>query len=135
MTVEKLFTPDDLSVYLGIPTRTLGYMRIRGTGPPFARIGRHVRYRPSDVDAWLEANAVEPRPRSLSEEIRDALEGSTPGPWFTEAGGIYNATRSYLVVPTGDSEQDRADAALIAAAPSLLARAADALDALDGGSS
>ena len=40
----------------------------------------------------------------------------TPTPWFCENDGIYNAARSYLITPTGDSDQDRADAAHIVAA-------------------
>ena len=38
---------------------------------------------------------------------------TTPRPWFVESDGIYDATRSRLVVPIGDSDQDRADAELI----------------------
>lgn len=30
--------------------------RLEGTGPPYIKIGRSVRYRASDVEDWLEAN-------------------------------------------------------------------------------
>ena len=50
------------------------------------------------------------------ERDRELVEGATPKQWFCELDGIYNAGRSYMVVPTGDSEQDVADAAFIAAA-------------------
>ena len=52
------------------------------------------------------------------EAIRARVEAATPGEWFTESDGIYNASRSYLVTPTGDSDQDRADAGFIAHARS-----------------
>ena len=54
------------------------------------------------------------------EAIRARVEAATPGEWFTESDGIYiyNASRSYLVTPTGDSDQDRADADFIAHARS-----------------
>lgn len=60
---------------------------------------------------------------SAAERLRELADAATPGPWFTETGGVYNATRGYLVVPTGDSDQDRADAAFIAAAnPAVVAQ-------------
>ncbi len=46
-----------LAEVLGIPDRTLLAWRNDRTGPPFVRIGRHVRYRVSDVQAWLEEAA------------------------------------------------------------------------------
>ena len=47
--------------YLGgkvspVSPRTLQRWRMEGAGPLFARIGRLVRYRQSDLDAWLKAN-------------------------------------------------------------------------------
>lgn len=30
----------------------------KGQGPPFIKVGRLVRYRRSDVDAWLRANTI-----------------------------------------------------------------------------
>lgn len=43
------------------------------------------------------------------------MSAPTPGPWFVEADGVYNETRSYMIFPIGDSEQDRVDAAHICA--------------------
>jgi len=45
-----------LSAYLGgIPERTIYNWRLRGQGPPAYRVGRHLRWRRSEVDAWLDA--------------------------------------------------------------------------------
>lgn len=46
-------TIDQLSDFTQIPKQTLYRWRSEGVGPPGLRLGRHVRYRRSDVDAWL----------------------------------------------------------------------------------
>ena len=56
-TDERLMTIDDLSEMLGIPIETLYGWRHRGQGPQGYRVGRHVRYRRSTVEAWLEGQA------------------------------------------------------------------------------
>jgi excisionase family DNA binding protein len=43
-----------VATYLRVPVRTLDRWAYLGTGPRFYRIGRHARYRMSDVVAWLE---------------------------------------------------------------------------------
>ena len=40
---------------LGITPETLRNWRWRGEGPPFLKLGRAVRYRLSDLSAWLDA--------------------------------------------------------------------------------
>jgi excisionase family DNA binding protein len=52
-----LLTIDEVADYLGVPARTVEAWRYKGTGPPGFRIGKHVRYRPEDVDRWLEQQA------------------------------------------------------------------------------
>lgn len=47
-------TPEELSAYLGVPIQTLYRWRHQGDGPSGMRVGRHVRYRRSTVDAWLD---------------------------------------------------------------------------------
>jgi excisionase family DNA binding protein len=56
-TDERLMTIGDLSEMLGIPIETLYGWRHRGEGPQGYRVGRHVRYRRSTVEAWLEGQA------------------------------------------------------------------------------
>ena len=53
-STERLMSPADVSEMLGIPINTLYRWRVRGEGPTGYRVGRHVRYRRSAVDAWLE---------------------------------------------------------------------------------
>jgi excisionase family DNA binding protein len=50
-------TPE-VAAYLGVPVQTLYVWRTKGEGPPAVRVGRHLRYRWSDVDTWVEQQAV-----------------------------------------------------------------------------
>lgn len=51
--VRPLWRISDVSAYLGVPVATLYQWRHLGTGPKAYRLGKHLRYRQSDVDAWL----------------------------------------------------------------------------------
>ena len=55
-STERLMTPAEVSEMLGIPINTLYRWRVRGEGPTGYRLGRHVRYRRSTVEAWLETH-------------------------------------------------------------------------------
>ncbi len=50
-------TVQEVSDYLQIPVATLYAYRSRGGGPKAARIGKHLRYRRADVDAWIDSKA------------------------------------------------------------------------------
>ena len=54
----RLLTLDEVSAQLGIPVNTLRYWRQVGTGPASIKVGKHVRYRQSDVDGSLTANTT-----------------------------------------------------------------------------
>jgi excisionase family DNA binding protein len=51
--VEKLLTLQQLAELLGVPEATVYQWRSKGYGPRGLRVGKHVRYRPSDVEKWL----------------------------------------------------------------------------------
>ena len=51
----------DAARYIGLSRAYLRQARQRGGGPAYVRIGRAVRYRVNDLDAFLEAHRVEPR--------------------------------------------------------------------------
>ena len=53
-TIDRLMTLAELAELLGVPVNTVDQWRTRGEGPPGYRIGRHVRYRRSAVEIWLE---------------------------------------------------------------------------------
>ena len=59
---EPLVAPKRVSEFLGeIAEQTLANWRSAGTGPPYHKIGNQVRYRLSEVAAWVESQKV---PRS-----------------------------------------------------------------------
>ncbi len=51
----SLLNTDQAAMYLNLAKATLESMRVRGGGPLFIRLGRAVRYRPEDLDAWIGA--------------------------------------------------------------------------------
>lgn len=59
---EPLMSTDGVAEYLVVPVKTVYRWREHRTGPPGFRVGRHVRYRRSDVDAWIEGQLDAERP-------------------------------------------------------------------------
>ena len=55
---ERLLTIREVGAYLGIPVPTLYQWRYVGKGPKAAKLGRHLRYRRADVEAWLDDQLV-----------------------------------------------------------------------------
>ena len=53
-TRERLLTVEELADYLGVPVATLYQWRHRGEGPSGFRVGRYIRYRWVDVEAWID---------------------------------------------------------------------------------
>ncbi len=53
--MDKLLTDDDLAALTGRGKSSWQKDRLAGAGPRFIKVGRLVRYRPSDVQAWLDA--------------------------------------------------------------------------------
>ncbi|MYS25174.1 DNA binding domain-containing protein, excisionase family [Streptomyces sp. DvalAA-14] len=54
-----LATPMAVSEYLGVPVATLYQWRHRGVGPRAHKLGRHLRYRWSEVEAWVDEQATD----------------------------------------------------------------------------
>lgn len=55
--MERFLTTEDLGELFGIHPKTAAAWRIQGRGPRFLRIsGGTIRYRQSDVEAWLRAS-------------------------------------------------------------------------------
>jgi hypothetical protein len=57
----RLWTAQDVAGYLGVPIATLYQWRYLGTGPVAYRVGRHLRYDPATVRAWLNEHASRER--------------------------------------------------------------------------
>lgn len=50
---DELLDRAQLCALLKIPASTPYAWRYRGVGPPAMKVGKHLRWRRSDVDAWL----------------------------------------------------------------------------------
>ncbi len=57
--MERLLSTEELAEYLGLPIGTLYRWSYVKTGPKALSVGRHLRYRESDVTKWLEEQAKE----------------------------------------------------------------------------
>jgi predicted DNA-binding transcriptional regulator AlpA len=51
---EPLWDEKEYAAYRRCSLSTVQHERSNGTGPPYLKLGHHVRYRPSAVKAWLD---------------------------------------------------------------------------------
>jgi excisionase family DNA binding protein len=58
-TDERWLSRRELADRLGLPIKTLAQWASKGSGPQYALMGRHVRYRLSDVIEWEAAQVVD----------------------------------------------------------------------------
>ncbi|TXS72428.1 AlpA family transcriptional regulator [Streptomyces sp. sk2.1] len=56
---DRYLTPVDLADLLGVPVETVYQWRRKRTGPRGFRVGRHVRFDPEDVRAWVQCQIEE----------------------------------------------------------------------------
>ena len=61
---ERCPRPQELADGYGLPAETLAQWASKGTGPRYARMGRHVRYRLSDV--------IDRETKRIQDELGDA---------------------------------------------------------------
>lgn len=54
-TVEKLWSTQELADFLNLPIQTIYQWRKRNYGPPGRKMGRHIRYRRSEVERWIDS--------------------------------------------------------------------------------
>lgn len=59
----ELPTPEYLdtvqaAAYVGLTRKQMEHLRVRGGGCPYSKIGRHVRYRRSDLENWMADRRV-----------------------------------------------------------------------------
>jgi predicted DNA-binding transcriptional regulator AlpA len=56
-------TQEEAASFLGLKPSTLAAWRHQGRGPRYLKIGRSCFYLESDIEAWLDAQAVVPMPK------------------------------------------------------------------------
>ncbi|MFF8728176.1 helix-turn-helix domain-containing protein [Streptomyces sp. NPDC015171] len=50
---DRYLTPDDIAEMFGVPLETVYQWRRKRTGPLGFRVGKHLRYDPADVRAYV----------------------------------------------------------------------------------
>jgi len=75
MSYDPLLTPRDASAFLGLSRSGLAKLRLTGGGPPFIKLGRQVRYRLGDLEAWLRG------------EVRSSTSDPGPQPFHKDDEG------------------------------------------------
>jgi len=53
-----LLKTQEAARFLSLSSRTLERLRLSGDGPRFCKLRRSVRYRQSDLEAWLAARSI-----------------------------------------------------------------------------
>jgi excisionase family DNA binding protein len=61
LEASRLLTSEEVAAYLQVPVRTIHNWRSERKGPRASKVGRHLRFRRADVEAWLDQQADAPR--------------------------------------------------------------------------
>jgi predicted DNA-binding transcriptional regulator AlpA len=56
--MNRLLDTEEASAMLGVKKSWIEQRRMRNEGPPFVRIGRLIKYRECDLEAYVERNLV-----------------------------------------------------------------------------
>ena len=75
---DGILTIDEAAAYLAIPKSTLYTWRTRraGFGPRAVKLGGCLRYRRSDLDAWVVAHLEDVE----TDDVQDSQRGKAPNP-------------------------------------------------------
>ena len=55
---DPLMTTAEVAAYLRVPVTTIHYWRHLETAPRAMKVGKHLRWRRTDIDAWLDEQAA-----------------------------------------------------------------------------
>jgi len=80
--LDPVVTLSQLAAQVGVSVQTLYDLRSQGRGPRGFRVGRELRFRVSEIDAWLtqmEADDAERHPRARRASPRSVSPPRAPG--------------------------------------------------------
>lgn len=67
--LEKMLSTRELAEYLGVQPQAIYDLRCDGRGPRAVHVGRELRYRVSEIQAWIDRMS---EPERAAEEVRHA---------------------------------------------------------------
>lgn len=88
---EKYLTIDDLCELLTVSPKTVHSWRHRGVGPTSFKAGKHVRFKRSDIDAWMEQNKCTPKNQENEEDLDLKFEQEYADEWLLDTGAMFEA--------------------------------------------
>jgi excisionase family DNA binding protein len=56
LSTNEMFNEDQAAQFLGVSVRTIQSWRVTGSGCPYVKLGRAVRYQKSKLIEWIEQN-------------------------------------------------------------------------------
>lgn len=56
--LKAFLSVDELAAYLGVAPKTIYDWKYKGVGPRVTKVGRALRYRATDVEAWLDSQST-----------------------------------------------------------------------------
>ena len=57
--IDRWVNTEAAARHCGMAASTFEKLRVYGSGCPYSKMGRSVRYRLSDLDAWMEARVID----------------------------------------------------------------------------
>ena len=116
--MQPLLTQRQCAEALALSERTLERFRVSGVDPKFVRMGKSIRYRLSDVDAWIASRVV----GSTAEDInvrcnaRNVEKDFRPARWWQEfcqpkCRNTYHNRETSRALQEAKHEQYRAEVA------------------------
>lgn len=54
----EYLSPREVAVRFNIPETSLSKWRSLKIGPPYRKLGKHIRYKPAEVKDWIERQTV-----------------------------------------------------------------------------
>lgn len=77
-SAPRLLDPDEVATLLGVTKTLLSRWRSEGRGPKYLKLGaKSIRYDRRDLDAWIEAEKVDPKGTD-EPEVTDEPEPDSP---------------------------------------------------------
>jgi excisionase family DNA binding protein len=98
-------TAGEAAAVVGLAPSTLAKLRLNGTGPSYCKLGRSVRYRRQDLEAWLESRLAQNT--SDAARLPKSLTAQPPSP-VPPVDGTGSELRIDDIAPSLDTNNGRA---------------------------